>query len=135
MANQIFIAAGARAYGPPGTLEKGVRAARAYAADQLHLEDFEIVEGSGISRHNRISARMMLTILDTFTPSHRLLRQDDHSFYKTGTLKGIATRVGYLADDAGRLYPFVVMLNGSAGKMGRVMRELEQFVKDRMLGS
>ncbi|MGM0453154.1 MAG: D-alanyl-D-alanine carboxypeptidase, partial [Thermodesulfobacteriota bacterium] len=49
VANQLLLAAGARAYGPPATLEKGVRAADTYAQDALGI-DPTIVEGSGISR-------------------------------------------------------------------------------------
>jgi D-alanyl-D-alanine carboxypeptidase/D-alanyl-D-alanine-endopeptidase (penicillin-binding protein 4) len=125
MANQILIAAGAQAYGAPGNLEKGVLAATTYAREQLGLADLNITEGSGISRDNQITARTMLKILDAFAPFRPLLRHEDDMYYKTGTLKGIATRAGYLMDDEGNGYPFVVMLNDSESKMGRVMGKLK----------
>lgn len=128
MANQIFIAAGAHAFGAPGDLEKGVLAAGAYASSELGLGGFTLVEGSGISRKNRISARMMLKILEAFTPHRELLRRADHEYYKTGTLKGISTRTGYLTDDGGGIYPFVVMLNDSPGNMEKVMEGLKRMV-------
>ena len=82
MANQILIAAGAKAFGPPGTLEKGNRAADSFAADNLSLRDFKIVEGSGISRENRIPARMMLTVLKAFQPYHTLMKQENNAYYQ-----------------------------------------------------
>jgi serine-type D-Ala-D-Ala carboxypeptidase/endopeptidase (penicillin-binding protein 4) len=124
MANQLLIAAGAKAFGPPGTLEKGNRAANAFAADQLSLRGFKFVEGSGISRENRISARMMLTVLKAFQPYHTLMQQKNHAYYKTGTLNGIATRAGYLADPEEGLCPFVVMLNSSERNIQEVMSRL-----------
>jgi D-alanyl-D-alanine carboxypeptidase/D-alanyl-D-alanine-endopeptidase (penicillin-binding protein 4) len=129
MANQILIAAGARAYGAPGNLEKGIRATRAYAREQLGLEDLNITEGSGISRKTRVTARTMLTFLTAFSPHRSLLRHEDGTYYKTGTLKGIDTRAGYLMDDEGNCYPFVVMLNASEEKMQRVMAGLKGVVK------
>ncbi len=126
IANQILIAAGAAAYGPPGNLEKGVRAAKAYAAETFGLESLQFSEGSGISRANRVTARMMTAVLKAFEPHRSLLRRTDRSYYKSGTLKGIATRAGYLLDNEENCYPFVVMLNGSEKKMQAVMKILEQ---------
>jgi D-alanyl-D-alanine carboxypeptidase/D-alanyl-D-alanine-endopeptidase (penicillin-binding protein 4) len=70
----------------------------------------------------------MAIIIKAFTPHHTLLRRDNHSFYKTGTLRGITTRVGYLLDAEENCYPFVVMLNDSDEKMQKVMSELRQSI-------
>lgn len=108
IANQLLLAAGAKAAGAPATLEKGVSAARKYAAG---LGIFpEIAEGSGISRKNRITAEMMLRILDAFAPHYRLLQKRGRVFFKTGTLAGIQTRAGYIQGVDGRLYRFAVMM-------------------------
>ncbi len=123
-ANQIMIAAGAKAFGPPGSLEKGCRAANIFAADRLSLRNFKIVEGSGISRKNRVSARTMLMVLKTFQPYHALMQEKNHVYFKTGTLDGVATRAGYIEDPEKGLYPFVVMLNASDGNMREVMDQL-----------
>jgi D-alanyl-D-alanine carboxypeptidase/D-alanyl-D-alanine-endopeptidase (penicillin-binding protein 4) len=131
IANQILVASGARAYNAPGSLEKGVRAARAFSLDQLHLERTDIVEGSGISRKNRITARAMLKVLDAFSSHRSLLHHEDYAYYKTGTLKGIATRAGYLMDDEGYAYPFVVFLNASGENMQSVMLKLKEMVEQR----
>lgn len=128
MANQILISAGTKAFGAPGNLGKGVRAARTYGLEELGLEKLDIIEGSGISRKNRITARNMLKVLSAFSPHLSLLQHEDFAYYKTGTLKGVTTRAGYLLDDMGRTYLFVVFLNASSGSMGRLMEGLEQLV-------
>jgi D-alanyl-D-alanine carboxypeptidase/D-alanyl-D-alanine-endopeptidase (penicillin-binding protein 4) len=111
IANQLLIAAGAKCFGPPGTLEKGIRAASTYATHHLKIPNLTIVEGSGISRRNRISAKSLYKILNVFEPYHFLMRRWDKSFYKTGTLKGINTIAGYVKNTKGELYGFVVLLN------------------------
>lgn len=111
MANQIFIALGAYVYGPPGTLDKGVRVASRYAKDVLHLNDIEIAEGSGISRKNRLSALDILAVLKAFEPHRALLNRKGQLLYKSGTLRGIRTRAGYIESRSGRPYYFVILLN------------------------
>lgn len=122
--NQLLISAGIKAYGPPGNLEKGVEAARAYAVKELAIEDMTIAEGSGISRQNKVSASQMMRVLEAFEPNYVLLRQKNRDFYKTGTLQGISTRAGFIASRNGGKYRYVIMIN-TAGKSTRpVMRQL-----------
>ncbi len=111
MANQLLITCGAKAYGPPGTLEKGVQAASAYAKNILKIDNIRFVEGSGISRKNRMSAVSFYKILKVFVPYHFLMHRMGKAFYKTGTLKGIHTRAGYIENKEGSLYSFVVLVN------------------------
>jgi len=122
--NQLLIAAGAKAYGPPGTLDKGVLAALFYAKNILYLEHTQITEGSGISRKNRTSAKDMEKILKAFEPYHGLMRHEDREFYKTGTLRGINTRAGYIENTKGQLYRFVVFINTPGKSTRRIMRKL-----------
>lgn len=122
--NQILIAAGVRRYGPPGTLEKGVQAARDYARNILQLDDIHISEGSGISRDNRITARDMQKVLDAFAPYHTLMRSEGRQFYKTGTLRGISTRAGYIKRPDGSLRRFVVLVNSPGRSAEQVTRHL-----------
>ena len=111
MANQLLVTCGAETYGPPGTLENGVRAASAYAKTILKIDNLRLAEGSGISRKNRISARSFHKILKVFEPYHLLMRRTGKAFYKTGTLKGIHTRAGYIENHKGGLYSFVLLIN------------------------
>ncbi len=109
IANQVVVALGANVFGPPGTLDKGSRAVLDYAQNVLGLPGIRFVEGSGISRQNRLSARDMLTILKKFEPHRSLLVKKDNIYYKTGTLHGIRTRAGYIETKADPLY-FVLFL-------------------------
>jgi D-alanyl-D-alanine carboxypeptidase/D-alanyl-D-alanine-endopeptidase (penicillin-binding protein 4) len=123
MANQLLIAAGAKLYGSPGTLDKGVLAAKNYAEKILNLKDLCIVEGSGISRKNRISTKSLYKTIEAFIPYHNLMQKKGREYYKTGTLDGISTRVGYIRSNKGELYSFVVMIN-TPGKTTEVIMDM-----------
>jgi len=126
IANQLLITTGAKVYGPPGNLEKGVRAALVYARNFLEIDHARIEEGSGISRKNRISARDFYKILKAFIPHYVLLqRTANNMYYKTGTLKGIHTRAGYIERKNGELYLFVLMIN-TPGKSPKPMMDIIQ---------
>jgi D-alanyl-D-alanine carboxypeptidase/D-alanyl-D-alanine-endopeptidase (penicillin-binding protein 4) len=127
--NQLLIAAGVKAYGPPGNLEKGVAAAVEYASRELRIQDMTIVEGSGIARQNRVSAIQMIRILQAFEPNILLLRQAGREFYKTGTLNGIHTRAGYIASKNGGRYRYVVMVNTRGKSTQPIMHRLLQLLE------
>lgn len=127
-ANQLLIAAGIKAFGPPGNLKKGVEAALAYAARELGITNIIITEGSGISRKNRLSAKEMIRILEEFEPNFVLLRQQGRDFYKTGNLNGINTRAGYIASQNGGKYRYVVMINTPGKSTRPIMRQLLQIL-------
>jgi D-alanyl-D-alanine carboxypeptidase/D-alanyl-D-alanine-endopeptidase (penicillin-binding protein 4) len=119
IANQILITAGIVAYGPPGSLENGVRAVTCYAEEKLGLKTLRINEGSGISRGNRISAADLLKVARAFEVHRHLLRRDGREFYKTGTLQGVSTRVGYIETDD-RIYRYVILLNSNGKSAERI---------------
>lgn len=126
MANQIFIALGAQVYGQPGTLAKGVKVVSGFAKKELHIQDIEIVEGSGISRENHLSAMDMLAVLKAFRPYRHILRRTGDVLYKTGTLRGISTRVGYMERPSGDPYYFVIFLNRSGSHINSLIRCLKR---------
>lgn len=126
--NQLLITSGIKAYGPPGTLEKGVATALHYAEDVLRMNDITIFEGSGISRKNRVSAAHMHRVLDTFAPYYLLMNRQNNDFYKTGTLYGISTRAGYIQGKDGQLYRYVVMINTPGKPSGKIMRIIKRIL-------
>lgn len=128
IANQLLITMGARSFGPPGTLAKGLKVIRQYIKENLELKSVVIVEGSGISRKNLISALDMLKVLRSFIPHHKLLKHKDSIFYKTGTLKGVRTCVGYISDRNRSLYPFVVFINRPFYHLETITRCLQSLV-------
>lgn len=128
IANQILVSTGARVLGAPGTLDKGVNTLLTYARRELAIDDLNIVEGSGISRKNRISARSMLKVLNKFEPYYRLLPSENGAYFKTGSLYGIRTRAGYIEAEDGRLFRFVVLLNTPGKTTQPIMQQLQRIV-------
>ncbi|MCD6585988.1 MAG: D-alanyl-D-alanine carboxypeptidase [Desulfobacteraceae bacterium] len=129
MANQLLLATGAEVFGPPATMGKGVEATKKYLNQQFKLKEASIVEGSGISRNNRLTMRSFLKILTEFKPYHGLMRHKDNEYYKTGTLNGINTRVGYIVSQKGELYPFVVFINTPGKTTAPVMKTLKKLIQ------
>ncbi len=129
MANQLLISAGTKLYGPPGTLDKGVLAALNYTKNVLNIDNICIVEGSGISRQNRISANSLHKILEKFEPYHELMHKSGREFYKTGTLDGISTRAGYIRNEKNGLYRFVVLINTPGKSAELIMNRLLNVLK------
>jgi len=121
MANQILIAAGAHVYGSPGSLKKGVLTEKTYTRQILKIEDVHIVEGSGISRANKVSAKALDAVLQKFEPYRLLLTKTGSAFVKTGTLDGIRTRAGYIEKTEGELYRFVILINTPGKSPERIM--------------
>jgi len=133
IANQVLITFGITAFGPPGTLDKGIRALSSYAATVLHFQGAEFMEGSGISHQNLISAAQMIQALSAFEPYHNLMRQIGSEWYKTGHLEDVQTRVGYIEAGNGGLYRYAVLLNTPGKSPDRVMISIRKIVeKDRM---
>jgi D-alanyl-D-alanine carboxypeptidase/D-alanyl-D-alanine-endopeptidase (penicillin-binding protein 4) len=94
----------------------------------LEISDFTIVEGSGISRMNRISARSLLRVVEAFEPYHDLLRRRNDEYFKTGTLKGISARAGYFNHPAGGFYRFVIISNTPGRSAEKIKQALVSYV-------
>lgn len=136
IANQLLIAAGAKVYGPPGTLKKGVRLLRRFARERLGIRDGIVSEGSGISRTDRMTAAGMDRVLKRFLPYRNMLRSDAHGFYKTGTLDGVRARVGYIDAGENGVYRYVILLNSGNGSANRYLPAVQRAVtRDRHIKS
>jgi D-alanyl-D-alanine carboxypeptidase/D-alanyl-D-alanine-endopeptidase (penicillin-binding protein 4) len=84
----------------------------------------DIIEGSGISRKNIISARDLMKVLLKFKPYFYLMRYENKEYYKTGTLKDIRTRAGYIEGKNEELYPFVLLVNTPGKSTNAIMKRL-----------
>jgi len=124
IANQIVLAISAKIHGQPGIIDKGVRAISDFALSILKIDDLKIVEGSGISRENRISATSFLKILAAFETHIDLMKHNGSEYYKTGTLKGVSTRAGYIKGRDGGLYKYVIMTNSNGNSAEKISRRL-----------
>jgi D-alanyl-D-alanine carboxypeptidase/D-alanyl-D-alanine-endopeptidase (penicillin-binding protein 4) len=132
IANQLFLACGAKQYGYPATWEKGRRVLAEFMNDKLDLseKDVKMVEGSGLSRKNRVSPQAMLVLLRVFKPYAHLLPLENGMRIKSGTLKGIYSYAGYFTD-SGELDSFVLILNQSGNNRDKLLELLEGYYRRR----
>ena len=128
IANQLFLYCGAFRYGPPATWAKGRKAIAAalVAGAGLDTREFTIVEGSGLSRNNRISPKAMIALLEAFRPFAPLLNKEAGARLKSGTMTDVFGYAGYLerSDD---LDPFVLLLNQKANNRDQLLEHLRTF--------
>ncbi len=94
----------------------------------LNPKHYALVEGSGLSRKNRIHLRSMLRIVDAFYPWRNLLAlagsQKHQIRAKTGTLGGVQSLAGFLSPYRGKPRSFVLMLNQPTRVRQRVVKAL-----------
>ncbi len=96
----------------------------------LNSEDIKVVDGSGVSKNNLMTAEFMVDFLrvkaaeddfETFktglptpgegTLKNRMLYFKDNLYAKTGTLADTSSIAGYLTSRRGKLYVFDIMIN------------------------
>lgn len=125
IANDLFIACGRARFGGAGTWKKGRLALAEFTGKTLHLDPGTItmVEGSGLSRENRISPRTMISVLEAFAPHIDLFPVKHDFLLKSGTMQGVYCYSGYF-EDHGRLLPFSIMLNQEANNRDAILKSL-----------
>jgi len=133
MTRQILLTLGAEKYGPPGTVDKGSEAVRAWLAQKgLDFPELVLDNGSGLSRDGRISARHLGEILLTayqspympeFLASLPILSMDGtlahryggalagRAHLKTGSLDNVRAQAGIVLDEHGRRIVMVILHN------------------------
>jgi D-alanyl-D-alanine carboxypeptidase/D-alanyl-D-alanine-endopeptidase (penicillin-binding protein 4) len=112
IANQLFLALGAAAEGAPASLDKSQKVAARYIAAHPALAGLHVVEGSGISYDNRTTASALAAVLELFEPYKDLLRSDEGTLHKTGTLHSVRSLVGYLDTHSHGTVRYVIALGG-----------------------
>ncbi|MBW6520115.1 MAG: D-alanyl-D-alanine carboxypeptidase [Desulfoarculaceae bacterium] len=124
IANQLFLACGTARYGAPATWNKARAALQSYYREHLGLSESELmmVEGSGLSRRNRITPRAMITILREFAPYRELLPVKQGLPLKSGTLTGVYCYAGYLPHQQDA--PFVILLNQAQNNRDKILHIL-----------
>lgn len=122
--NQLLLTLGAEKYGPPASLQKGKQVLQDYLKNQAGLKDFNVEEGSGISRQNYVTALEMDKVLVKFFPYYQLLPLKDGMWVKTGTLTGVASLVGYFQSKSQGWVRFVILLNQAANNREKIAWDL-----------
>lgn len=109
IANMLFI----RLAGDTGplTMAQAQQQMNAWTRQRFGWQDFTLVEGAGLSRANRLSARQLLEAVNAFAQYQDLLPVSDSLVQaKSGTLTGVNTYAGWVQRDAA-WHPFVMMVN------------------------
>ncbi len=111
----------------------------------LQSDDYDIYDGSGLSRENRITATLLLRVLRDVYKNQRIWPEFESSLpvggksgtlkkrfkslkggivrAKTGSLNGVASLAGYIITDKGRRYVFVCIANGTSIYKARQLEE------------
>ncbi len=112
IANQLFLSAGASRHGYPATWEKARQTATDFLVNRYHLpaDQFQLIEGSGLSRRTRVTPTFMIALLEAFKPHADLLSPLQGIPLKSGTMRHIYCYAGYFSQD-NQLDPFVILLN------------------------
>ena len=123
MANLIFLVCGTQKFGLPATWSKAEQAVHQELVRQLGKGTADAivqVEGSGLSRKNRVTVQVMLNLLTRFRPHIDLLKKEREVAVKTGTLTGVYNLAGYLPDGQA----FVILLNQPTNTRAEVLARL-----------
>lgn len=125
IANQVFLYCGLQTSGAPATWNKARKFIQNYLAKVLTLStrDISVQDGSGLSRHNRISPVALVTILEHFRPYSSLLNQQNGVVLKSGTLQGVYCYGGYFTDNE-VLVPFAILLNQKENTRDQLLKRL-----------
>jgi len=130
IANQLFLYSGAQRFGPPATWVKARKTIRETleTTGGIDRSQFTIVEGSGLSRKNRITPAAMITLLEAFKPYASLLSTKEHILLKSGTMTGVHGYAGYFGGQ--KLDPFVILLNQETNTRKQLLMHLSSLYKN-----
>lgn len=111
IAQQLFLMLGAHSYQAPASVDKSIRVFDEYIRKYFGWRSYNLIEGAGLSRHNQLSARQIIDILNRFYPYKQLLvAQDQVILAKTGTMRGVRNYAGYVQRENSWL-PFALIIN------------------------
>jgi D-alanyl-D-alanine carboxypeptidase/D-alanyl-D-alanine-endopeptidase (penicillin-binding protein 4) len=136
MAETVFKLAGGKYKNNTGSQEAAIEMLNEYYKKLgINTENIKIVDGSGVSKNNLISADFMTDVLlkeaqnkdfnyiKQYMPTpgegtlmNRMLYFKDNLNAKTGTLSNISSIAGYLTTKSGKNYAFCIMVNDSKSK-------------------
>ena len=144
VAETVFKAAGAKFANNTGSLDNSVKMLKSYLK-KLGIDDsdIKIVDGSGVSKNNIVTADFMSEFLakksdDTNfknslptsgegTLENRMLYFKDNLHAKTGTLSDVSCIAGYITSRSGKVYAFDIMINDPKTKLSD-KKSLEEYI-------
>ncbi|QPJ63906.1 MAG: D-alanyl-D-alanine carboxypeptidase/D-alanyl-D-alanine-endopeptidase [Candidatus Nitrohelix vancouverensis] len=156
MAEQLVKTIGGLKEGPPGTTSKGLNVIEGYLRSLGYgQEQFKVHDGSGLTRRNRLSADLLVSVLrDMFqdwsvfpeffgslavmgvdgSVEDRLKRvpESQKVRVKTGTLNFTSSLSGYLQSADGERFAFSILMNDLKCSNGRVKRIQNAMIKEAL---
>jgi len=154
VAEQIVKTIGAEKYGPPGTTLKGLKAFEEYLMALGYKQDqYKVVDGSGLSRQNRLSPQMIIDILryvkndlgvypefvsalgvmgvdGNVKNRMRGVKSPERARVKTGTLNFVSSLSGYFQSRDGETFAFSILMNSLKCSNGRVKKIQDQIIRE-----
>lgn len=143
VANQLLLVMALEKYGQGVEFKQGVKILDLYINKNIGVEkqDYFIVEGSGLSRNNRINLLAMLKVVNSFKKHIDLLPHLKKSkfrdlvkigkewniYAKSGTLGSVSTLAGFFEDHRQHWQPFVVMLGKNQNGRSQVLQLIKQY--------
>ncbi len=143
IANQLLLAMAYERFGGGVGIEHGVELISSFLHNEIGLKDcdFNLVEGSGLSKKNRVDLLAMLKIVNYFAdyrdllPSLRSSKYEDLArmgrkwdiLAKSGTLNKVSTLAGFIKLKNNSWKPFVIMLDQEWSKRGKVMEVIGKY--------
>jgi D-alanyl-D-alanine carboxypeptidase/D-alanyl-D-alanine-endopeptidase (penicillin-binding protein 4) len=146
----LFKKLGERRYGAPGTWQKGAQAVQEFLKTTvgLSVDKMVILDGSGLSRYNLLSAHQFVEFLSWVyaqsdwsleflaalpiagtdgTLSNRMTESDIKGKVraKTGAMTGISSLSGFATTKEGEVLAFSILENGFTGKVSEYRTNVE----------
>ena len=154
IAEQIIKTIGAEKYGPPGTTLKGLKALQEYLMTLGYSsEQYNILDGSGLSRQNRLSPQLIIDVLRAikndlgvypeFVSALGVMGVDGNVInrmrgvessararVKTGTLNFVSALSGYFQSQDGENFAFSILMNDLKCSNSRAKRIQDQIIRE-----
>jgi D-alanyl-D-alanine carboxypeptidase/D-alanyl-D-alanine-endopeptidase (penicillin-binding protein 4) len=144
----VFKLLASRLKSNPGTLQSGQEVVESFLTEiGVNRYSYEILEGSGLTRYNRVTGEVYMKLLkymydDRFlfdyffnslsvagkdgTLMNRMIgtEAEGNVYAKTGTLNGVSALTGYIIDGDSEIIIFYIVMNGFGSKTNW-MREVQ----------
>lgn len=154
VAEQILKTIGAEQIGTPGSTRKGLQVFEEYMKE-LGYEpgQYNIYDGSGLSRQNRLSPKIIVDILRQIKDDlgvypefvsalgvmgvdgnvkgrMKRVKSSDKARVKTGTLNFVSALSGYFQSKEGELFAFSILMNDLKCSTRRVTKIQDQIIRE-----
>jgi len=111
IANQLALNLSVELLGGEANQHEVKQAYHQRLTENFGWQTFNIEDGAGLSRNNRLAPNQLIDVLQAFKPWMKLLPEIENRVYaKSGTLIGVSTLAGYIKKEQ-QLLPFAMMIN------------------------